>query len=50
MKSKSLCDFEGELIYKKHWFENGNIKSFISYIPTTESIILMKFKPRWNHK
>ena len=43
MKSKSLCDFEGELIYKKHWFENGNIKSFISYIPTTESIILMKF-------
>ncbi len=43
MKSKSLSDFEGNLIYEKKWYSNGNIKSFISYIPSTETIILMKY-------
>lgn len=27
----------------KKWYSNGNIKSFISYIPSTETIILMKY-------
>lgn len=43
MKSKSLCDLEGKLIYQKEWYENGKIKSFISLIPGYNSLIIMNY-------
>lgn len=43
MKSKSLFDFDGKLIYKKKWYSNGNIKSFYYETPGTNSSVVIEY-------